>query len=398
MFSRHRIDATPADALFALRAGLLHRSGPPEELRGAVLALSVRSAFELLLRSAQWNSGDEVIMTAVTHPDMARIVHLNGLVVVVVDIDPESLAPTREALENARTNRTRAVVVAHLFGSRSNLDETVAFARRNQLLLVEDCAQALRSASDSGDQRADVSLFSFGFIKTATAFGGALAYVRNADLRNAMLERQRTWPVQSRMQYAMKSLKCLLALVASRPGIYGLCLHSGRDFSAMARTIPPGDDVAFLKWLCRRPSGGLAATLERRLNHFPTTRMKERRIAAADFIAALPRGLRHPGETNAGSTHWLVPVITPEPQELIRVLCNAGFEATQGTSQIASLCSSATKASRMMRSIVFVPVYPELSRRDRTRLAAIMQSADVIDITRAANWAELKEIQPDPIA
>ena len=53
-----------------------------------------------------------------------------------------------------------------------------ALAAERGLLLLEDCAQSLRGPPDRGDESADVSMFSFGSIKTCPALGGALLYVR----------------------------------------------------------------------------------------------------------------------------------------------------------------------------------------------------------------------------
>ena len=76
------------------------------------------------------------------------------------------------------------ILVAHLFGSRVDL----APLARPGVLLVEDCAQSFRGPGARGDPPADVSLFSFGSIKTATALGGALVRVEDAALRARMRE------------------------------------------------------------------------------------------------------------------------------------------------------------------------------------------------------------------
>ena len=101
----------------------------------------MRSAFELLLDALALDEGSEILLSAITHPDMARIVSRHGLVPVPVDLDLETLQPRGELLERAVTERTRALVVAHLFGARVDLDEAIAFSRRHGLLLIEDCAQ-----------------------------------------------------------------------------------------------------------------------------------------------------------------------------------------------------------------------------------------------------------------
>ena len=102
-------------------------------------------------------------MSAITHPDMVRIVEAHDLRPIPVDIDCDTLACRIDVLERALTPKTRLLVVAHLFGGRMSLAPLADVTRRDGLLLVEDCAQAFRGPADAGDALADVSLFSFGY-------------------------------------------------------------------------------------------------------------------------------------------------------------------------------------------------------------------------------------------
>ena len=70
-------------------------------------------------------------------------------------------------IERLVTPATRAVLVAHLFGTRGSLDGVARVAREHGLLLWEDCAQTFDSPTPCGDARADCSMLSFGPIKTA---------------------------------------------------------------------------------------------------------------------------------------------------------------------------------------------------------------------------------------
>ena len=74
--------------------------------------MSVRAGFELLLDALELPTGSEVAVSAVTHPDMCRIIQRHGLRAVPVDIDEDKLAPRLDLLEEAITSRTRAILVA----------------------------------------------------------------------------------------------------------------------------------------------------------------------------------------------------------------------------------------------------------------------------------------------
>ena len=183
MFPRHRLDIGAADLWFGLRGhGRPDRRrigrrrsccGQPGSRTAAWSCLSVRSAWDLLLGVLDWPPDSEVLVSAITHPGMVAILRAHGLRAVPVDLDLDTLAPSVAALEAARTERTRGLLVAHLFGGRLDLAPIRDFARRHGLLLVEDSAQAFTGLASLAPSGADVSLFSFGLIKTASAAGGA---------------------------------------------------------------------------------------------------------------------------------------------------------------------------------------------------------------------------------
>jgi hypothetical protein len=127
MYPRHRLDLKPRHLVYAAAACVWAHAGPRiakriEDARpdGALVCFSVRSAFELLLEALELPRHSEVLMSAITHPDMARIAERHGLVPVPVDLDLDSLGPRLDLLERAVTHRTRAFVIPVLGGcSRS---------------------------------------------------------------------------------------------------------------------------------------------------------------------------------------------------------------------------------------------------------------------------------------
>jgi perosamine synthetase len=125
---------------------------------------------------------------------MIRIIHAHGLRAVPVDIDPGTLAVWPWMLEAALTPRTRVVLVAHLFGGRMDLGGIARFAKDRGLLLVEDCAQAFQGPKRMGDAVADVTMYSFGTLKTSTALGGAVLRVRDREVLGRMRGIQASYP------------------------------------------------------------------------------------------------------------------------------------------------------------------------------------------------------------
>ena len=383
MYARHRLDISVEDIAFGV---LWHsRRLKREKLEGEVLRLcsleeeglvcfSVRSGWDLWLGAQGLWAGDEVLVSAVTHPDMVRIISEHGLRAVPVDIDPGTLTPRSCVLEAAFTPRTRVVLVAHLFGGRMDLGGVAKFARERGLLLVEDCAQAFKGPKRMGDPLADVSMYSFGTLKTSTALGGAILRVRDREVLDRMRWIQASYPSQSRGGYLKKLLKVLGLVAVSRPGLYGLlaraCRRLGSDLDALVsgvvRGFPPREPATMFLWRLRhRPSAPLLAMLSRRLRTFDGERLARRASTGERFARRLRVVDLHPGQRSLQRTHWLFPVVVEDAEALIANLRRRGLDASQATSNIAVVeapagRTSPAEASLMMSGVVFLPVYPEL--------------------------------------
>jgi dTDP-4-amino-4,6-dideoxygalactose transaminase len=396
LWPRLRLDVSLRDLLFALAAcfGAWRRS-PEERVLQAwaggedgLACLSVRSAFDLLLQALALDPGDEVAVSAVTHPDMVRLLETHGLRALPIDLDLETLAPRPDLLERARTPRTRAVLTAHLFGGRGDLEQLAAVARRHRLLLIEDCAQSFRGPEVAGDPLADVSLFSFGPIKTATALGGALVRVEDRELRTRMRALQETWPRQPRREYAARVVKFVVLVLLGQPRTYWLFARAldliGRDLDTVVngavRGFPGPDFVARIR---RRPSVPLLSLLERRLKRFDDDRLEARARLGEQFAELLPQSLFHPGGAALDRTHWLFPVVTADRASAVASLRRAGFDAATATSSVAAVSPPrdrldlrADAAERMVEGVVFLPVHPELGAREVEHLLTAVAEAN----------------------
>lgn len=89
--------------------------------------------------------GDEVITVASGFPTTVNPIFQNRLVPVFVDVTVPEYEIDVRALETARSERTRAVFVAHTLGNVYDLDAVSAFTRKHNLWLIEDCCDALGS-------------------------------------------------------------------------------------------------------------------------------------------------------------------------------------------------------------------------------------------------------------
>ena len=225
-----------------------------------------------------------------------------------------------------------------------DLGGVAKFAREHGLLLVEDCAQAFKGPKRMGDPLADVSMYSFGTLKTSTALGGAILRVRDREVLGRMRWIQASYPSQGRGGYLKKLLKILGLVAVSRPGLYGLlaraCRRLGSDLDALVsgvvRGFPPREPATMFLWRLRhRPSAPLLAMLSRRLRTFDGERLARRASTGERFARRLRVVDLHPGQRSLQRTHWLFPVVVEDAEALIASLRRRGLDASQATSSIA---------------------------------------------------------------
>ncbi|MFN4087796.1 MAG: DegT/DnrJ/EryC1/StrS family aminotransferase, partial [Alphaproteobacteria bacterium] len=328
--------------------------------------------------------GSEILFSALNIKGMIRIVEKQGFVPVPIDLDLERMAPRLDLVERAIGPNTRAIVVAHLFGTRLDLDAVVDLAHRKGLVVFEDCAQAFDGQAYKGHPRSDVVMFSFGPLKTATALGGAILRVRDAGLRNRMRAIQDAYPVPARGHYAKRVLKFMALKFVLLPPVFGalfrVCHLLGRDYEdPVSDAVRNVASLGSAKKIRKRMPGPMLAVLERRL-----TRWRE---GSLDGFARMGESLKRkigdavvlPASANRIHNYWVFPILTEEPMRLIRALRAAGFDG-------ANLPRSKTVAAPSGRPdlepetakdaldhLVVLPCYPGMTEADLERQAKIVR-------------------------
>jgi L-glutamine:2-deoxy-scyllo-inosose/3-amino-2,3-dideoxy-scyllo-inosose aminotransferase len=132
------------------------------------------TALQLALEALDVGRGDEVIVPGLTWQATAAAVADVNALPVLVDVEPDTYCVDLRAAEAAITERTKAIIVVHLYGSVADLGRVLDLARRHDLSVVEDCAHA-HGASWAGrglGSVGDLGCFSFQSSKTLTAGEG----------------------------------------------------------------------------------------------------------------------------------------------------------------------------------------------------------------------------------
>jgi dTDP-4-amino-4,6-dideoxygalactose transaminase len=193
--------------------------------RYGVAVNSGTSALHLALLAAGIQPGDEVITVPFTFYATVAAIGYVGATPVYVDIDPATFNIDAAKMEAAITERTRAILLVHLYGQCADMDPILEIARRHKLIVIEDAAQS-HGAEDRGRRAGsmgDIGCFSFYPTKNlgAAGEGGMLTtnnpeYARQAALLRSWGEEQRYRPILKGFNYRLPSIQAAILRVKLR--------------------------------------------------------------------------------------------------------------------------------------------------------------------------------------
>jgi dTDP-4-amino-4,6-dideoxygalactose transaminase len=140
------------------------------------------SGLELAAQLCQFQEGDEVIIPGHTFTSSAYPFLKQGVKIVWADIDLKTRVVSAETIEKCITDKTKAIVVVHLYGYGADMPEIMQLAQEKRIIVVEDAAQAL--GVEVGGKMVgtfgDFGIYSFHSHKNITTLGeGGMLTVRN---------------------------------------------------------------------------------------------------------------------------------------------------------------------------------------------------------------------------
>lgn len=162
---------------FAQYCGVKHAIGVANGLDALTLTLR---AWKIL---GKLSSGDEVIVPANTYIASILAITENDLTPVLVEPDEKTYNLSLQSVEKAYSAKTKAILPVHLYGQLAPMEELMKFAKKYDLLVLEDAAQAhgAKRGKYSAGSGGDAGAFSFYPGKNLGALGDAGAITTNDD-------------------------------------------------------------------------------------------------------------------------------------------------------------------------------------------------------------------------
>lgn len=100
-------------------------------------------ALQIAMMALNLKPGDEIILPVFTYVATAEVIALLGLTPIMVDVDADTFCIDVNLIEAKITSKTKAIVPVHLFGQCANMDEVMNIAKKHNLFIIEDTAQAI---------------------------------------------------------------------------------------------------------------------------------------------------------------------------------------------------------------------------------------------------------------
>lgn len=164
------------------------------------------SALHLALLALGIKPGDEVITVSATFVATVAAIGYVGAKAVLIDIDPTTLNMDVNQLESAITNKTRAILPVHLHGQPADINAIMEIARKHDIPVIEDAAQA-HGAEYHGKRTGslgDLACFSFYPGKNLGAYGEAGMVVTNNPRYAETIRMLRDWGQAAKYEHRLK--------------------------------------------------------------------------------------------------------------------------------------------------------------------------------------------------
>ena len=253
-------------------------------------------------------------MSAINIPDMVRVLKHHNLKIVPLDISIETCAPKVELIEHLVTERTVAILVAHIYGKWCDMEPIIKTAERHKLTVIEDCAESFSGFERIGHPKSDLALFSFGAIKFFTAFGGAIAKVSDPKVHQSMKDLYKNYPYQSRSDYINRVLKYSFVYIllncprVIKSGMY-LTRLLGIDHKKHVVKMLRGFPSQLMRKIRHQPSGPLLAVMYERMQNFHASELLMAKLKGDYVSERLPTKATQVGTKAAVYNYWLFPII-----------------------------------------------------------------------------------------
>lgn len=301
------------------------------------------SALHMALLAAGVGSGDAVITVPFTFVATVSAIVYTGAAPVFVDIDPQTFTMDATQLEDAITEKTKAIIPVHLYGQCADMGPILEVAKRHELVVIEDACQA-HGAEYKGRRAGcmgDLGCFSFYPGKNLGAYGeGGMVVTDNDDFART-IRMLRDWGADRKYHHVLKGYNCRMDSIQG--AVLRVKLRYLEGWTERRRSVAALYDRLLADCGIVTPT---ALPHNRHVYHVYAIRAAHRQ---AWQDALLAQGI-HTG------VHY------PTPVHLLPAFADLGYRA-----------GHFPHSEKAARAVLSLPVYPELTGSQCAEVAAALK-------------------------
>lgn len=171
-----------------------------------------------------FNKNDEIIFSSMSFPLYIKIAKQLGLKVRLVDVSLNDLNIDYTKIDSQINEKTKGIVVTHLFGNPCNIEEIKKICIDKKLILIEDCAQSFDSKVNNIETGnfGDVGIISTSLLKIPTTLSGGILIIKDKELHKKINEWIK-YNLSNNLYLKFKLLiKVILSILNSYPKLYSI--------------------------------------------------------------------------------------------------------------------------------------------------------------------------------
>ena len=290
------------------------------------------SALHLALLAAGVGRGHEVITVPFTFVATVSAIDYTGATPVFIDIDPKTFTMDATALEDAITDKTKAIIPVSLYGQTADMDPILEIAKRHGLVVIEDACQA-HGAEYKGRRSgsmADMTCFSFYPGKNLGAYGEAGMVVTDSAEYARTIRMLRDWGAEKKYHHVLKGYN--FRMEGIQGAVLRVKLRRLEAWTEARRNAARHYDRMFGGSNVQTP---LAMAYARHVYHLYAIRTKNRQVWQEALLAqGIQTGIHY-----------------PTPVHLLPAFADLGYGAGQFP-----------HSERAANEVLSLPMFPELTQ------------------------------------
>ncbi len=367
-------------------------------VREAVAVPSGRAGLLFVLRSLGLEPGSEVLCSAFGYPVVPYIVREEGYRLGLVDCELGTFGMDPDALAETIGERTRAVIVTHLYGVPCRVRELRRITEAHGAVLIEDCAH---SAGASVAGRATGSIgragyFSFETSKILNTMGGGMVTTDDVELAARVREHARAQPAKDERWLRRRLARTTFEAVVTHPLGFNAAVYPALRLAADERFASGyAPDMLTLDGRMGRYTAYQAEIGLRQLARIQAE-ARMRRENAEYLISLLDRRVhfQKPDADDVVPNHMLVAARFAALELAATALLARGVDTKRGYMRDCSALLPEPRehpnAARLERQVLYLPAYADLSRAQLDRVAAAVE--EVLEVEGGASSALLSQV------